>query len=191
MRIYVVLYDPQFNVLIAVRRTMTKWRRKAVQPVVSILEEAGLPCFLYGETDPADTYITAARRVFLEKTGFPVPTEHGATSMHLGGDFVMVSFRVGALGELQANINKGLVEPFALSPVPANNAHAFMFDNRWEIVDWELAKVQTHPRSNLGKELGTELTTGPQGRVDRLGYAGRLQALKRYAEIIAVLNSLG
>ncbi len=144
MRIYVALYDPQFNVMITLRREMTRWWGKKVTPTSYLLDEPEHPSLIFGETSPADTYISAARRLFQDKTGYPIPIDHVATKMHLGDDYVLVCFRVTGLRDLQENINKGLMQRYDNGHSPTNR----------QIVDWEFTEVQCMPRSDLGFQLG-------------------------------------
>ncbi len=176
MQIYVALYDKNFNVLIARKRTLTRWMGGRVSPRVYVVDEAGLACLPSGEKGRSETYVTAARRVFLDKTGFHIPVDHVATKAYQGNGYALVCMCVSGLKGLQETVNKGLAPLYHDSPAPANSA----------IVDWEFVSVQYVPRSNLDFVLAADVA--PQN--DLIAYETRRQTLLWYREMITVLKTV-
>jgi ADP-ribose pyrophosphatase YjhB (NUDIX family) len=180
-QVYAALYDDNGLVLIAKKREFNDWW--GVQGGIkrsfnrSLVNQAGQWCLPGGKQEKQDTTFAAAKREFLEETGFPFPFYSDMNSIDRNG-YALVMFKVVNVLALADKINAGL-QPDASTRAPTNTA----------IRDWELAEVTAVHATAIKNFLGRHIAVGSEAAAAVPGARKYSQDIDWYAQIADYLSS--
>ncbi len=176
MRIYVALYDMDLRFLVGKKREWNQWRKGAYKPLKRIVDEPGTYCFPSGEQDITETHSEAARRVYADLTGQPLPNGAMELKTVFGPDWTLVCYTVGSLKRICEQVNAGLQPSFNGSPEPVNK----------KVVDWELEKVEFYPRAELDRVLGCRAPA----KGEYVDSPARPHSMRQYKVLLALVDTL-